>query len=948
MNSTSNVRIRRLTLIAAVLIMSTVLVGAMCEPETAAVRTVTPEPTVAWAEPTATVQDETTLSTPNPLEEDPGTELWSYDVPQGEPRRLSAPSVADGVVYVGSDDHNLYVIDASNGELIWRYETGDSVRASAAVAGGVVYVGSDDHNLYAIDASSGELIWRYETGDSVRASAAVADGVVYVGSTDHNVYAINASSGELNWRYETGNNVWGSATVADGVVYVGSADHNVYAIDASNGVLLRRLDGGGGRAPSLAVAEGVVYVASSDLYAIVAEPPTEFSRSPVPPLIQANVEEIHFTGIVTVTNPPSQVQVVFSLRDQNGHAIVLPADEVQKATQVYESRRRTQVWEEIDYAETSFFVHTAEKFDLEVVFALDFTNSMAQAKLPDGRGAIDAMIDAFESGLGALPSAHRIGVVEFHDRNIEPGVLSTLTTDRKSIRESVNRFVESGFDPGSSRVWDSVVAGANLFSTREQNPRAVRALVFLSDGRDTSSVNLREDALRYALERGVQLYSMGVGEVFQEEQLRQMADSTSGAYYPVRDPSQLEEQLQLIVNDLRGQYQLSYITLRKEGRYQAIIAVELDDVRGSMETDPFDAATFFGSDNQGVVHVDPPTVDRANGQATVFVRALHMPRNIDRIRFRLDTSKPVDVDLVPREDGGLLDGWALSGPGSDGYFEASSPTPLAFGNFGLLFRLTLSDVSEQSLEVPLEFDNSFYTAGKRLGHPPFIEIGPPLPPSGRIAFESGRDGNWEIYVMNADGSDVARLTDYGGDDVSPAWSPNGQRIAFSSWRDGLTEIYVMNADGSDVARLTDYGGDDVSPAWSPNGQRIAFSSGRDGQTEIYVMNADGSGVARLTDHAAEDVYPAWSPDGQRIAFSSLRDRNWEIYVMNADGSDVARLTDHGGDDFEPTWSPDGRYIAFASDRDGDLDIFTMRYDGSEVTNLTDQARDNRGPHWAAP
>ena len=134
-------------------------------------------------------------------------------------------------------------------------------------------------------------------------------------------------------------------------------------------------------------------------------------------------------------------------------------------------------------------------------------------------------------------------------------------------------------------------------------------------------------------------------------------------------------------------------------------------------------------------------------------------------------------------------------------------------------------------------------------------------------------------------------------DTSPAWSPDGTRIAFSSNGDGDPEIYVINAQGSGTAQLTNDGATDVHPAWSPDGARIAFASTRDGNGEIYVINADGSDVERLTSSGDTDVHPAWSPDGTRIAFMSYRDGNWEIVVMNADGSDVERLTNDSGDNF---------------------------------------------------
>src|SRR6185295_9164422 len=105
---------------------------------------------------------------------------------------------------------------------------------------------------------------------------------------------------------------------------------------------------------------------------------------------------------------------------------------------------------------------------------------------------------------------------------------------------------------------------------------------------------------------------------------------------------------------------------------------------------------------------------------------------------------------------------------------------------------------------------------------------------------------------------------------APAWSPDGRTIVFVSWRDGNGEVYAMDANGSGPRNLTQNPANDVRPAWSPDGGRIAFASRRDGNSEVYVMNADGSGPRNLTRSRASDDYPTWSPDGQRIAFLRVR------------------------------------------------------------------------------
>jgi len=209
--------------------------------------------------------------------------------------------------------------------------------------------------------------------------------------------------------------------------------------------------------------------------------------------------------------------------------------------------------------------------------------------------------------------------------------------------------------------------------------------------------------------------------------------------------------------------------------------------------------------------------------------------------------------------------------------------------------------------------------------------------NGEIAFVRTRDGNAEIYVIDAGGSRQFNLTNNPAPDSWPlAWSPDGARIAFRSGRDGNDEIYVMRADGSNPVNLSNNAAMDMRPAWSPDGTKIAFVSDRDGPGQpyigpfqVYVMNADGSGVTRLTHDAASDVVATWSPDGSKIAFWSSTAEGSHISVMNADGSGVVALTSDLQGGGHPVWSPDGSKIAFSN---GQLKV--MNADGTGATTLT--------------
>ncbi len=198
------------------------------------------------------------------------------------------------------------------------------------------------------------------------------------------------------------------------------------------------------------------------------------------------------------------------------------------------------------------------------------------------------------------------------------------------------------------------------------------------------------------------------------------------------------------------------------------------------------------------------------------------------------------------------------------------------------------------------------------------------PDGQKIAFRSNRSGNYDIWVMDADGGNLRRLTTHIARDVLPSWSPDGQKIAFSSDRNGNGDIWVMDADGGNKRQLTTHVTDDWGPSWSPDGGRIAFVvKNKYGNNDIWVMDADGDRKRQLTTYRSYDGQPSWSPDGRKIAFNSLRGGNGDIWVMDADADNKRRITTYEGSDGAPSWSPDGREIVFRSRKNRNTDIWVL-------------------------
>jgi TolB protein len=226
-----------------------------------------------------------------------------------------------------------------------------------------------------------------------------------------------------------------------------------------------------------------------------------------------------------------------------------------------------------------------------------------------------------------------------------------------------------------------------------------------------------------------------------------------------------------------------------------------------------------------------------------------------------------------------------------------------------------------------------------------------------LIFVSTKSGVYDLYEMNADGSDQRRLTSgstksaketqelaYARD---PAWSRDGRRIAFDGTHDAPSAIFVMDADGKNAHQISTSPFGDRQPTWSADGKRIAFIRGKAGA--LYVESSSGSGARRLTFTTAAESDPSWSPDGKWIAFVrvTLNTPTRELWLIHPDGTGAKELTALGASVGGPAWSPDSRRLAFSSDvTTGTFAIYTVSVKGGKAPLVSGSSADSVSPSWS--
>jgi hypothetical protein len=439
-------------------------------------------------------------------------------------------------------------------------------------------------------------------------------------------------------------------------------------------------------------------------------------------------------GAINRTRPPFILRFIFTIRNEFGRTVDTTDPNVLEQLQTAFSIEENSI--PLDLDETSVFVSPATGLRSNVAFVFDFSGSMYNAGAGNG-AVINTVRSAAREFINDLPEAYRLALLEFHDRQQANRLINGFTTNRASSINALDNFSLLIGEHGASELYDALIEACERLANQDLNvlpfdDADLRAVVFVSDGRDTSSFATLDDVISTAEDLRVRLYPIGFGNNVNAAPLIQMASATGGHYYPAPNSAALRSILENeagagpgapgeLIRDLERQVVLTYITLFQEGGNTYLITADLDGNRGSFQRDA--VVAINGDVRAGQITLASGGINA--GQATVFIRTEYTPRAVTQLRFRILTNQTFSVELDP--DGPISD-WVLINEGG-GVFLAitNEANPLQYGMFGNLLRVNFTGLTGAPFNMGFRVDNRVYLdppTARFFQYPFGITVGP--------------------------------------------------------------------------------------------------------------------------------------------------------------------------------------------------------------------------------
>ncbi len=443
---------------------------------------------------------------------------------------------------------------------------------------------------------------------------------------------------------------------------------------------------------------------------------------PVDVVVNVEASPLIFEGAQNRSRPPFILRFIFLLRNAVGEAIDTTDPDVLNDLQTAFTVEEDMV--PLDVDETNLFVTSAENLKYNLVLLLDYTGSMYNA--PPGSGtAIDQMVNASVDFINDLPDSYRMALMEYHERQQTDRLIHNFSTNKATLAAELQAFSVPVGEHGASEVNDAIIEACQRIENEDLgvfpfNDTDVRAVVFISDGRDTSSVNAVDNVITEAQDKRVRLYPIGFGENVRASALIEMATETGGHYYPAPTVADLVNLLQneailgagapgKIVKELKRQIVLTYISLFQDGSHNYLISGNYQGLEGSFQKDAVIALDGDVRAGQLALHT---TGLQPDNSARVDIRADYIPRNISQIRIRVASTDPYTLSIDPN---GLISDWVLLDEGGGVYTALTAETtPLRYGDFGNLFQINYSGLAGD-VTIAFRVDNQVYV------NPPFTK-----------------------------------------------------------------------------------------------------------------------------------------------------------------------------------------------------------------------------------